>query len=75
MGAEMQIALLVADIRGFTSFAETVLPYDVIHVLNRYFHQMDRVIGSKGGYIDNYTGDGLLAVFGAADSRGAPLRP
>ena len=74
VGAEMQVALLVADIRGFTSFAENLLPYDVIHVLNRYFHQMERVIESNGGYIDNYTGDGLLAVFGAANPRGATLQ-
>ena len=33
VGTEMQVALLVADLRGFTRFAETLLPYDVIHVL------------------------------------------
>ena len=73
VGQEMRVALLFADIRGFTSLAETLLPYDVIHVLNRYFHHMDLVITRHGGYIDNYMGDGLLAVFGVEHRRKATL--
>src|SRR6476646_3182208 len=34
-GEERQVAILFVDIRGFTSFAEKLLPYDVIHALNR----------------------------------------
>ena len=74
VGQEKQIAILFADIRGFTSFAESLLPYDVIHVLNRYFDQMGRVISLHGGYIDNYMGDGLLALFGVDDAVEASLR-
>ena len=62
-GDEKMIAILFADIRGFTTFAERHLPYDVIHVLNRYFHLMGQVIGDNNGHIDNYMSDGLLAVF------------
>jgi adenylate cyclase len=63
VGEEKTIAILFADIRGFTTFAERHLPYDVIHVLNRYFHLMGQVIEGNNGRIDNYMGDGLLAVF------------
>ena len=59
---------MFADIRGFTTFAEKQLPYDVIHVLNRYFYAMRQVIEAHGGYIDNYMGDGLLALFGVHDA-------
>lgn len=68
---EKQIAILFADIRGFTSFSETVLPYDVIYVLNRYFRKMGRVINRYGGMINNYMGDGLMALFGMEDSQQA----
>src|SRR5574341_1214681 len=56
VGQEKQVAILFADIRGFTSFAETLPPYDVVHLLNRYFYLMGQVIGRHGGYIDNYMG-------------------
>ena len=74
VGEEKRAILLFADIRGFTSFAEPLLPYDVIHVLNRYFHQMNQVIRSKGGVIENYMGDGLFAIFEAAHPGEAALR-
>ena len=74
VGQEKQVAIMFADIRGFASFAESLLPYDVIHVLNRYFDQMGRVISHRGGYIDNYMGDGLLALFGVDDAADASLR-
>jgi adenylate cyclase len=63
MGEEKMVTILFADIRGFTTFAEKQLPYDVIHLLNRYFHIMGQVITEHNGRIDNYMGDGLLAVF------------
>jgi len=55
---------LFADIRGFTSFAESLLPYDVIYVLNRYFQKMGYAIERNGGMINNYMGDGFMALFG-----------
>jgi adenylate cyclase len=64
VGEERQVAILFADIRGFTSFAEKLLPYDVIHALNRYYRQIGRIINRHGGVIDNYMGDGILSVFG-----------
>jgi adenylate cyclase len=67
VGEEKMISILFADIRGFTTFAEKQLPYDVIHVLNRYFHLMGQVITEHHGRIDNYMGDGLLAVFESDD--------
>ncbi|HSE98676.1 MAG TPA: adenylate/guanylate cyclase domain-containing protein [Blastocatellia bacterium] len=67
VGEEKSVAILFADIRGFTSFAETLPPYDVVHVLNRYFHQAGKAITQNGGHIDNYMGDGLMALFGVED--------
>jgi len=74
VGEEMDVAILFADIRRFTTFAETLVPYDVIHVLNRYFHRMEQAINRNGGYIDNYMGDGLLALFGVEEISEAPLK-
>ena len=67
-GEERHAAILFADIRGFTAFAERLLPYDVIHALNRYHHQIGRIIHRHGGVIDNYMGDGVLTVFGLEDT-------
>jgi adenylate cyclase len=66
---EKHIAILFADIRGFTSFAEKVLPYDVIYVLNRYFRNMGQVISRHDGMINNYMGDGLMALFGLKNAQ------
>ena len=68
---EKQIAILFADIRGFTTFAEKLLPYDVIYVLNRYFRKMGQVISGHDGMINNYMGDGLMALFGLKNSQQA----
>lgn len=71
IGEEKRLAILFADIRGFTPFAERLLPYDVVHVLNRYYFEVGRAITAHGGRIDNYMGDGLLAVFGLNDAKDA----
>lgn len=63
-GVEKYAAILFADIRNFTAFADKQLPYDVIHMLNRYFHIMREIIERHNGDLNNYMGDGLLALFG-----------
>ena len=63
-GRERDLAVLFCDIRGFTSFSEHRLPYDVIFVLNRYFRAMSEQIQANGGYVDKFIGDGLMALFG-----------
>jgi adenylate cyclase len=67
-GEERHLAILFADIRGFTPFAERLLPYDVIHALNRYYHRVGRIVHSHGGVVDNYMGDGMLSVFGLEET-------
>ncbi|MEG4798992.1 adenylate/guanylate cyclase domain-containing protein [Microcoleus sp. ARI1-B5] len=71
VGQEKRIAILFADIRGFTAFAESLLPYDVIYILNRYFQKMGYVINRNGGMINNYMGDGFMALFGLENSEKA----
>jgi len=63
-GEERKIAILFSDIRGFTSFSERNLAYDVIHILNRYFHRVGDTVLDHHGYLDKYMGDGLMCLFG-----------
>ena len=42
-GHEQRVAVLFADLRGFTRMAEKKLPYDTVFILNRYFEAVDRV--------------------------------
>jgi adenylate cyclase len=77
IGEEMPVAVMFADIRGFTSFAEAVLPYDVIHVLQRQLREVTAAVERHGGVVTSYQGDGVMAVFsdsgGASSSRRAVL--
>ena len=54
IAVEKYILIFFSDIRGFTSFAESLLPYDVIHVLNLYFQKVGEVIARHGGVIQFY---------------------
>jgi adenylate cyclase len=58
-------SVLFSDLRGFTSFAESMEPDDVIDVLNRYLSEMSDAIMGHGGTLVAYMGDGIMAVFGA----------
>ncbi|NIA71525.1 adenylate/guanylate cyclase domain-containing protein [Pelagibius litoralis] len=63
-GDEREIAILFADLRGFTTLSEDRLPYDVVFVLNRYFTAMGTAVEEAGGRIDKFIGDGVMALFG-----------
>lgn len=63
-GQEQDITVLFADLRGFTRLAEPKLPYDVVFFLNRYFEAVGSAITSAGGVVNQFTGDGVMALFG-----------
>jgi len=56
--------VLFADLRGFTRIAENKLPYDVVFLLNRYFDVVGDAIELAGGTANQFTGDGVMALFG-----------
>lgn len=61
---EKKLAILFADIRSFATFAEQHLPYDVVHMLNRYYNTLGIPIYENGGQINKYMGDGMMVLFG-----------
>ncbi len=63
-GEEKEIVVLFADLRGFTRIAEHKLPYDVVFLLNRYFDVVGEAIEQVGGIANQFTGDGVMALFG-----------
>jgi len=63
-GQEQEITILFADLRGFTRLAEPKLPYDVVFFLNRYFEAIGSAIKEAGGIANQFTGDGVMALFG-----------
>ena len=67
LGETKKIAILFSDIRGFTPFSEKLTPYDVVFILNRYFNRMVKAVESNKGSVDNYIGDGMVAIFGLHD--------
>jgi adenylate cyclase len=66
LGGELRdVTVLVADLRGFTSLAANVEPEVVVKILNRFLEKMVDIITRYSGTIDEFTGDGILAFFGA----------
>ncbi len=63
-GQEREIAILFADLRGFTRLSDAKLPFDVVFLLNRYFAAMGTAIEQAGGRVDKFIGDGIMALFG-----------
>ncbi len=68
-GQEREIAILFADLRGFTSLSEDKLPFDVVFILNRYFAAMGLAVEESGGRVDKFIGDGVMALFGIESDR------
>ncbi|MGA2764710.1 MAG: response regulator [Spirochaetia bacterium] len=60
---QAQMAVLFADIRSFTSLSEKMSPRENFNFLNSYLKRMNPFIWEKGGYIDKYIGDAIMALF------------
>ncbi len=64
--------VLMSDIRGFTAISEKEEPTIILNWLNEYFDKVIPVITSRGGVVDKFEGDSMLAFFGILPS---PLSP
>ena len=64
-GERQTVTILFADLRGSTALADKLAPEQVIAVMNAYLRLMARSVIDAGGILDKFTGDGLMAIFGA----------
>ncbi|HEY3301999.1 MAG TPA: adenylate/guanylate cyclase domain-containing protein, partial [Candidatus Binatia bacterium] len=58
-----EITVVFLDLRGFTSFAETVEPEEVMGVLREYHAEMGKLILEHEGTLERFTGDGMMIFF------------
>jgi len=66
-GEKREVAILMSDIRGFTTIAEELAPEMVIAVLNKHFGLMIDIIQEYKGIIVDFFGDGILVFFDPLD--------
>jgi adenylate cyclase len=62
-----EAALLVSDLRQFTTLSETHPPEDIVRMLNHHHETMSQAIHDAGGRVDRFIGDAVVAVFLAPD--------
>jgi class 3 adenylate cyclase/tetratricopeptide (TPR) repeat protein len=64
-GERKQVTVLFADVSGFTSISERLDPEEVHGLMNRAFERMLAAIHRYEGTVNQFLGDGLMALFGA----------
>jgi adenylate cyclase len=62
-GAEIEISILFADVRGSTGLAERITAARYRALLQDYYHVAAVAIDANGGIIDKFLGDGVMALF------------
>jgi class 3 adenylate cyclase len=65
VGENKIVAVLFSDVRSFTSISEKMRPDEIVESLNQYFGRMVEIIMGRGGLVDKYIGDAIMAYFGA----------
>ena len=58
-----EITVVFLDLRGFTAFAETAEPEEVMAVLREYHAEMGRLVLEHDGTLERFTGDGMMIFF------------
>ena len=62
-GHRSEITVVFIDLRGFTAFAESAEPEEVIGVLREYQSEMGRIITDHQGTLERFAGDGMMVFF------------
>jgi adenylate cyclase len=63
-----EVTALFCDLRGFTTIAEKLGAERVVSILNDHFETLAGLVARHGGYVVDFLGDGLFAVFGAPEA-------
>jgi adenylate cyclase len=64
-GQEVEATVMFSDIYDFTTISESFTPHELVAHLNSYFSDISDFVLDNGGMLDKYTGDGIMAIFGA----------
>ena len=62
-GHRREITAMFADLRGFTAFAESAEPEEVLGVLREYHSAVGEIVVRDQGTVEHFAGDGLMAFF------------
>ncbi|HSQ66132.1 MAG TPA: adenylate/guanylate cyclase domain-containing protein [Polyangiaceae bacterium] len=64
-GKTKTMTIFFSDLAGFTTLSETMKPAALVELLGGYFDEMTKVIGERGGTIDKFIGDAIMAFWNA----------
>jgi len=64
-GAEVEMSMLFADVRGSTALSEQMTPSEFQKLINRFFIETTKVIGEEYGLVEKLAGDAVAAFWGA----------
>ncbi len=64
-GSRRNVAVIFADVSGFTAMSEELDPEEVTERMNKVFQSLSDVIFNYEGYIDKFIGDCVMILFGA----------
>ncbi len=67
IGDNRNLSILFSDIRSFTTISEGLAPDELVNSLNRYFSGQVDIIYNRGGIVDKYIGDAIMAFWGAPE--------
>jgi adenylate cyclase len=66
-GEEIEVTILFADLRSYSTISERLSPSQVVTMLNEYMGEMGKVVDDHHGVVIEFLGDAILAVFGAPE--------
>jgi adenylate cyclase len=62
-GVEREVTIMYCDVRGFTTFSETLQPEELMETINKYLTVSSRSIHNYEGIIDKFMGDAVVGLF------------
>ncbi len=64
-GETRHVTVFFSDLAGFSSISEQMTATELVAFMNEYLSEMTDIIEARGGYVEKYIGDSIVAVFGA----------
>jgi len=67
-GERKHVTVLFSDLSGYTTVSEKLDPEEVKEITRRIFGEVSKIIAKYDGFVEKYTGDAVMAIFGAKRS-------